>query len=169
MLLICILFFCDSRIGGFQWSVFFQTFRLSVGSEGKDWTQRASYLSFPFLPEHTETQPESHNLGLVRVVWNKMGASGIFQVSPGLCITFSICSPVLVFSFSASTDSISMCLPAQANSSSEALNILLLPSHLKETTIFLPLSFPCPHSRTKLRLQELHFCAGVMPQPHQLT
>lgn len=47
-------------------------------------------------------------------------------------------------------------LSALANSSSEALNILLLLSHLKETTIFLLLSFPCSHSRTKLRPQELH-------------
>lgn len=85
----------------------------------------------------------------------------MFQASPDLCITFSICGPVLVFSFSASTDSISVCLLAQASSSSEDLNSLLVPSVNKNTlegnNHFPTTFFPLPPFKNKVEAPGVAF------------
>lgn len=146
--------------------------------EGKVWAQRPFYLSFspPFLGTLKHNQDHrtwAAQLIVGCVVWTKLGAPETFQASPYLCMTSSICGPALVFFLSASTDSIFLCFMAQDKAAQKTrvacCFLQSIKAHLKETTIFLPPSSPCLHSRTKLRLQELHLCAGVTPQPHHLT
>lgn len=97
----------------------------------------------------------------------------MFQASSDLCVTSSSCDPAMVFSLSASTDSIFLCFMERDNSSSEDLNSLLLhlvnKNTLEGNNHFLTSFFPLPHSIAKLRLQELHFRAGVTQRPHRLT
>lgn len=57
----------------------------------------------------------------------------MFQASPYLWVTSSLCGPALVFRLSASTDSTFLCFVAQDNSSSEDLNSLQLLSVNKNT------------------------------------
>lgn len=140
---------------------------LFCGSEGKVWAQRPSYLSFspPFL--NTLKHNQDHiNLGcttliLGHVVWTKLGAPGMFQASPDFWVTSFLCGPALVFSLSASTDSIFLCFMPQGNSNSEDPNSLLLYSVNKNTlegnNHFPPSFFPLSPFKNKIEAPGIAF------------
>lgn len=139
VVLIRIIFFYTSKISIFQCSVFFQIVsHCSRGRGCRVWARRPSYLSFcPCFPG-TLKHNQDHSTWAAQLildrgeVWTKLGAPGMFQASPYLQVT-SLCGPALVFSLSASADSTFLCFVARDNSSSEDLDILLLPSVNKNT------------------------------------
>lgn len=120
-------------------SLFSHCLPLFLGGECRVWAQSPSYLSFSPRFPGTLKHNQEHRTWAAQlilghgVVWTKLGAPGMFQASPYLWVTSSLCGPTLVFCLSASTDSTFLCFVAQDNSSSEDLNSPQLLSVNKNT------------------------------------